>query len=42
MEPGQWRVLVLILVLLGLEAIANPTVRGFFSPFISIVQRGGS
>lgn len=30
MSSGQWRVLVLLLVLLGLEAIRNPAVSGFF------------
>jgi hypothetical protein len=31
MSRGQWRVLVLLLVLLGLEVLRSPNVRTFFS-----------
>jgi hypothetical protein len=31
MSKGQWRVLVLLLVLLGLEVLRSPNVRTFFS-----------
>lgn len=30
MTAGQYRVLVLLLLLLGMEAIANPTILGGF------------
>jgi hypothetical protein len=31
MSKGQWRTLVLLLVLLGLEVLRSPNVRTFFS-----------
>jgi hypothetical protein len=30
MTEGQWRVLVLLLVLLGMEMLRNPNVASFF------------
>ncbi len=30
MSPGQWRVSVLLLLLLFMEALRSPTVGGFF------------
>jgi hypothetical protein len=34
MQPGQSRVLVLIIVLIGLEVIANPAFSGFFKGIV--------
>ncbi len=35
MSTGQWRVLVLLLVLLALEAIKYPAVSGFFKNIVT-------
>ena len=44
MSSGQWRVLVLLLVLLGLEALRNSTVKdllvkSFVTPFKGAVSQ---
>ena len=31
MSEGQWRVLVLLIVLLGLEILRSPNVKAFFA-----------
>lgn len=43
MNPGQWRVLVLILVLLFLESLRSTNVSGFLSAvFVKpLTQSGG-
>jgi hypothetical protein len=35
MSSGQWRVLVLLLVLLALEAVKYPTVANFFKNIVT-------
>lgn len=40
MSDGQWRVLILVVILATLELIGNQTAQGFFAPFSAILQRG--
>ena len=40
MSDGQWRVLILVVLLAVLELVGNKGAQGFFAPFATILQRG--
>jgi hypothetical protein len=43
MSDGQWRVVVLLIVLLGLEILRNTTVRAFLRGiFVTPFKKGAS
>ena len=42
MDTGQWRVFVLLLVLLFMEVIRLPAVAGFFSGLAGAFVKSGS
>ncbi len=41
MSSGQWTVLVLLLLLLAMEALRNPTVGGFFKGLVTPFKQSG-
>lgn len=42
MTDGQWRVLGLLAFLLALEAMRNPSVKGFFTGIVGMFKVSGS
>jgi hypothetical protein len=42
MSSGQWRVTILLLVLLGMELLRSQTVRGFFKASLVNPLKQGS
>lgn len=40
MKPGQWRVIVLLLIILGLEMLSNPSVKSWVLGNLAIFAPG--